>query len=801
MTPSAGMGSSAGVGRPGRRPRSRGDPPWGARTLRALEWDDTLALVAAHAASEPARELLRGLTPSADRDWIEAELDRVVAMGQILEKVPSFAMPALADTRAITARLARDGAVLDGPELISIRALLGGSRALRDLLSGAEPPLQALRARLLSDEGLERLIDQTVDGDGEVLDRASPELARVRRELRGARARLVKQLEETMSRLPDRVRVADASVTVRQGRFVIPVRREGRGTLPGIVHDESSSGQTLFVEPTAAVEGMNRFREAELEEAREIHRILADRSARLRPHAADLLDSFRAGVELDALHARARYAAVTESVRPELGASDGPLRIQRGRHPLLLARGTVVPFDLELAADERGVVVSGPNAGGKTVLLKSVGLAVALLHSGVLPPLGRGSVLPLVSRVFADIGDRQSIAESLSTFSAHLSVLKDILDQADSSALVLIDEMGTGTDPAEGAALAEAVVEELVSRGARILATSHLGALKRLADDDPRVVNASLRFDGDRMEPTFEFIKGRPGRSYGLAMARRTGLPDEVLARAERRVDDTELRMEQLLARIEAEERRAAADAEAARRHRLELESRLAEVAAREAELRERERTAVRDAKTEARKILLDARAQVEEAIEEVRTATDLERSAREARRAVEAAAEQIRVSERSSPADRDLAVQPGDRVRVGESGGIGTVVEVEEGRVLVELDNGLKVRVADVRRLDAAPPRRERRRAAIWTPPEHLASHEVDLRGLRVDEVESALLRALDHAVLADLPSVRVIHGKGTGALRARVTELLAEEPRVAALRPGGEGEGGTGVTVVTLR
>lgn len=796
----------AGVGRPGRRPRARGGPTFaGPRTRESLEVDAVLAVVAGFAASPAGRERVQQLTPSWDLPTVQAELDRVDAMGAVLERDGAFAMPAVPDVARILDRLATSGAVLDGRELQGVRALLGAGHALADLLERADPSLHPLAAALVRDPALERLIDDTIDDDGTVLDRASPELARLRRELHGARARLVKQLESVVSELPERFRVADASVTVRQGRFVIPVRREGKGSVGGIVHDESASGQTLFVEPPQAVEGMNRLRETELAEAREVHRILRDRSERLRPHADVLRASLAACVELDALQARARYAASTGAVRPAFSEPGGPFRIRRGRHPLLLARaGTVVPFDLDLSGDERALVISGPNAGGKTVLLKAVGLLVTLLQSGVLPPVGPGSVFPLFRRVFADIGDRQSIAEDLSTFSAHLAVLRDILELADDGALVLIDEMGTGTDPAEGAALAEAVLGSLVERGARVLATSHLGALKRVAEGEARVVNASLRFDAERMEPTFEFIKGRPGRSYGLAMARRAGLPADVLARAEARVDDTELRMEQLLARIERQERQATEDAARAQRAAEAAEARARDLEAREAALTAREKTAERDARAEARRILLEARQEVEDAIAEVRTAADLDRSAHEARRALEQAAQRQREqapTKRGGPREGQPAVQPGDRVRVGERGGVGTVVEAEPGRITVELDNGLRVRVPDVERLEEAPPPKRRARGSSWTPLEHQAAHEVDLRGLRVDEVDAALRRALDHAVLGDLPSLRIIHGKGSGALRGRVSELLADEPRVESYRPGADGEGGTGVTVASLR
>jgi len=743
------------------------------------------------------------LRPSTDRSAIEKELDRVDAFRALLTRDEPPTIPVVPEPQALLVRLATEGTVLDGSELRVLGRLLSASSEFIVALKRADAPLEPLRDRLWDDPRLRARIESTVDEDGLVRDRASSELARLRSSLRGSRGRIVKMLEDVVGRLEDRVRVEDASVTVRQGRFVIPVRREGKGAVGGIVHDESASGQTLFVEPPVAVEAMNKLRETELAEAREVHRILADCTRALRPHADEMRESFDVAVELDSLHARARWAEECDAVRPDLTENDDTFVLRRARHPLLLAAGDVVPFELELDAKERALVVSGPNAGGKTVLLKAVGLTSALLQSGIVPPLGKGSRVPVFGRVFADIGDRQSIAESLSTFSGHLQALKEILAQADHDSLVLVDEMGTGTDPSEGAALAESVIQELVERGTRVLATSHLGAIKRLAEEESGVVNASLRFDSDRMEPTFEFQKGRPGRSFGLAMARRAGLPDSVLLRAEDRVDQDDLRMERLLAEMETQERKARADAEEAQTARAEAERQLEELRARTADLETRERSARKDAQTEARRILLEARAEVERAIEEVQTGHDLTASAREARRTVEQAADRLRegLSE-EAVAPTTLEVAPGDRVQVGNKGGKGTVLQVEGGKVFVELDNGLKVRVGEVRKLDPLPKDRKRRPGAVhWNTSTDATATEVDLRGLRTDEAERQLQLGLDRAVLADLATLRVIHGMGSGAVRRRVQEVLATDRRVTSYRLGGAGEGGTGVTVVAFR
>ncbi len=344
----------------------------------------------------------------------------------------------------------------------------------------------------------------------------------------------------------------DASVTLRNGRYVIPVRREGRGSIGGIVHDSSHSGQTLFVEPPAAVEAGNRIRELESEEIAECERILLELTETLRPEREGLGDALEALIALDALYGRARYALAAGCTDAEIVAARDGFHVREGRHPLLLAQGiAVVPFDLAMFPEERTLLVSGPNTGGKTVLLKALALCALMVQSGIPAPVGPETRFPCFDDVFADIGDEQSLEASLSTFSAHLKHLKEILDGASADALVLVDELGSGTDPLEGAALGGAILEELTRRGTTTIATTHLGALKELASEVPGVVNASLQFDAERLAPTYRLIKGIPGRSYGLAIAQRLNMPAEVLRRAEERVPQMERDLSALLADVE----------------------------------------------------------------------------------------------------------------------------------------------------------------------------------------------------------------------------------------------------------
>ena len=782
--------------------------------LEVLEFERVLERVARRASSDLGRERVRGLRPRARREDIVRELVRVASVVRFLAEHPEWSLGTLPDVRGPLAQLATEGSVLDAAPLHRLGALLTTSRLLKSELRGsADEALAALEARLVDLSATEDDIVRSVDAEGGVLSGASRELKRIRDRLRGAHSKVVRALEGYLGSLPERYLVADGSVTIRDGRYVVPIRREGKGEVGGIVHGESQTGATLFVEPPMAIELMNGLRDLEGEEAREIRRILRGLTAALAPHAEALTRALDALADFDALEARARTAGAWEGVVPEIAPEgDKALRVRSGRHPLLIEahEGAVVPFDLDLDADERALVVSGPNTGGKSVFLKATGLISTLAQSGVVPPVGPGTRLPVFGAVFADIGDEQSIARNLSTFSAHLANLSDIVSQADETSLVLIDEMGTGTDPAEGAALARAVLEELVERGATTIVTSHLGDLKRLDTKGSGIVNASLQFDPERMEPTYRLVKGRPGRSYGLAIARRLGFPGDVLDRAETHRERGAADLEELLTRLEREEHEARELG-----HRLDVEraqtARLsADLEDRERALRESERTSETRAREEARQLLMDARAEVEQAIRELRGAVSegavLEEASREARRKVERAAGRQggRAAGRPSSAPSPT-LAPGDPVHIAATGARGRVVEVRADRVLVEAGSlRLEVPLHEVEPVGtggAPGEATDRTSRGGWRGPSHEPRVEVDLRGMRVDEMEAELVRALDEALLGDLPELRIIHGKGTGALRQRVGEMLEADARVSEFRMGGPREGGAGVTVVSFR
>ena len=740
--------------------------------FETLEFSAALERVAAHAAGPLGAARVTGRSPATDADAIRAALAQVAELAALLLSDDAIRAEPVPDVAAALELLGVPGSALEGAGLAQLGRALAAARVVAGhlgRLAAAAPRTAALRVDPPPKE-LDQRLAVSLDADGQVQDAASRALARARRAVREARARLVKRLDAMLAALDPTDRAPDAAVTVREGRYVIPVRSTARARIGGIVHDESATRATVFLEPPEVIELGNALRAAEVDEQREILQVLRDLTELLRPHRDAIAAAWEMCIAFDDLCARARYAVEVNGFPPAIGA--GPLEIRNGRHPLLVDSELVVPFDLVLAPDECTVLVSGPNTGGKTVLIKAVGLLALMAQSGIIPPIGPQSTLPVFTGVFADIGDRQSIAASLSTFSAHVAVLRDILERAGAGSLVLLDEIGSGTDPAEGGALATAVLQTLTRRRAVTLATTHLGALKQLAAETVGIVNASLQFDADTLTPTYRLLKGVPGRSYGLAIARRLGIAPEVLEIAERAVPGAERALDALLATVEARAREldamqqelAARDA-GLRSDAEKLDARAADLAAREREVQARAQRLEREAREQARAYLLEARKKVEEALGQARAAVD-EATAREARRLVEKAI------------DETAGEAAGEKVREGWM----SLDELKRAR-----------RGSPSPNLPQPPP--------TSTAPSMTAATEISLIGLRVSEAEPLLVKALDDAILADLPSLRVVHGKGTGALRQFVHEILSDDPRVKRFGFAAPNQSGAGVTVVELR
>ena len=798
-----------------------------AHALGLLEFPRLLDLVADHAASAPGAARVRALSPRADVTWLDAEHRRVAAVRALLGGDPPWRPEPVPELSGPIQRLRVIGSVWSGEELVAGGILLRSARRTKEALHDERRPpmiravLGEFSERMVVAKAQEEAIERALGEDGAMKDDASPALRRIRRELRASHGELIRILERAMGALESHHRAPDMSVTVREGRYVIPVRREGVKAVGGIVHGTSSTGGTMFVEPPAAIEYGNRIRELEAEEHEEVERILAELTDHIRPHRDGMATSFEALAELDSLNARARYGMQFGCAPATYVPARQGFGIREGKHPLLLAQSTaVVPFDLAMEPGERTLLVSGPNTGGKTVLLKALGLVSMMSQAGIPAPVGAESRIPVFDDVLADIGDEQSIEASLSTFSAHLKNLSEILKLATADSLALIDELGSGTDPQEGAALGWAILETLTERGTTTLASTHLGQLKELATHVPAVVNASLQFDAVQLAPTYRLIKGIPGRSYGISIARRLNLPEEVVNRAEARLPQGERDMAALIERLEKKEEELAAREREAAAMADDARDRIAMVAKREKNVRERERTAEKTSRQEARTYVLEARAEIDRTIKELKKkgaqAADaaLDELGRDARRkAEELAAKQAdvlgrldaeeRAAERkkgSVPPAQRTPLAPGDAVEVGTlDGKIGRVLELRgKDATIVVGSMKLTVKLSTLRKTDGEP--LETAVSYIGDAPEVFASTEVNVLGLRADEAEGVVLQALDSAIRADLKSLRIIHGKGTGALRQVVDEMLRKDPRVREFRMAGWNEGGAGVTIAVF-
>src|SRR5512140_2663053 len=788
--------------------------------LGVLEYSRVLDVLADRATSALGAARIRALEPRSDSEWMETEQRRVVAMRAVVGSEDGWHPEPIPDLSVSLARLRAIGSSWTGEELGRGAQLLRSSRRTREALGGSgtsavvSAVLHPFVQPLVVAKRMEEEIERAIDSDGTVRDEASGTLRRLRRELRGAQGELVQLLERAMAKLEPHQRVADMSVTVRNGRYVIPVRREGRAAIGGIVHDESATRGTVFVEPPAAIEFGNRIRALEAEEREEVERILVELTEAIRPLRDDMLASLEALVALDVMYARARFAEELGCAPAEFVPAHEGFSLRDARHPLLLARGgAVVPFDLEMASSERTLLLSGPNTGGKTVLLKAVGLISALAQSGIPAPVGAESRIPIFDDCFADIGDEQSIQASLSTFSAHLRNLGEILAKATAHSLVLIDELGSGTDPAEGAALGSAILDALTARGVFTIATTHLGALKLLATENHGVVNGSLQFDSVALAPTYRLIKGIPGRSYGLSIARRLQLPEDVLQRAESRLSSGERDVAALLGDLQTREAKLAEREEKVEFDSSRAAARLERIEERDLALREAERSLERRAREDARRLLLEGRAEIERTVRELRE-QGAASTAREARRRVEElaathAAEIDRIEREDRPVRRaPAATATGGVMAVGDTveletleGRTGQIVELRDDQAIVAV-GALKmtVPVSTLSTVSRAAERAAARTESYVALPDVDVSTEIDVRGMRVDEMELAVQRALDAAIGADLHVMRIIHGKGTGALRERVDELLRADRRVREHRVGAWNEGGTGVTIAEL-
>ncbi|MDH7485593.1 MAG: Smr/MutS family protein [Anaerolineae bacterium] len=816
------------------------------KALETLDFPKILAQLAGHTSFSAGRELALALTPTDDLREAERRQQETAEARRLLGEGSTVHLGGVYDVRPYLVKARLSAPLLPG-ELLEIRSTLLRARALQQTLTRASshfPHLADIAARMECCPHVAEEIGRCIDERAEIRDSASPELSRIRQELREAHTRLLSTLEKMVAAPANAAYLQEPLVTQRHGRYVIPLKAEFKGRIPGLVHDQSASGATLFIEPLATVELGNRWRECQLEEEREVRRILIELAELVGDEAPYIRRTVETLAELDLALAKARYAEAINGVQPKLvgfhkhglqatglkvsGSNVRPsnlkpetlepgtlihpgttLDLRAARHPLLDPR-TVVPIDVHLSPEYFVLVITGPNTGGKTVTLKTVGLLALMAQAGLAIPAAEGSALSVFDAIYADIGDEQSIEQNLSTFSSHMTNIVRILRQATPRSLVLLDELGAGTDPEEGSALARALLSHLVERSITTLTATHYSELKIYAHATPGVRNACVEFDPETLAPTFELSIGLPGRSNALAIARRLGLHEGILAEAEALVQPTSLQADALLEEIRRS-RQAAREAQA------EAEAALHRVQALEMELRHRlsqieaaRRAVLNEARAEAQELLEATREEVAQVRARLGRSADLheqwlaEAEAELARRAGETARLEPEVE---PPAVAAEPFRVGERVWVPSLQAGGEILSLDEAEGEAEVQIGafrLALPLRRLRKLKAQEPEPPAR-PPVTAPPAAGPLHpspgiELDLRGLRVEEMLPALQKYLDEAYLAGLPWVRIIHGKGTGRLREAVWDLLRRHPYVVEQRLGERGEGDEGVTVATL-
>ena len=792
------------------------------KTLETLEFQKIIARLAEYADFSASADLARRLRPTAEIGEAERRQRATREARHLRSLDTSIVFHNARDVRPQVGMARRSG-VLEPDDLLAIKNTLIVSRSVRRVLENTAeeiPELASHTEDLPVGLGLVDRISKTISDRGEVLDAASEKLSGIRAEMKITYERMMARMQRFISDSSTARMLQEPIITQRNGRNVLPLRAEFKGRIKAVIHDQSASGATLFIEPLAVVEWNNRYRELELAERDEIRRILAELSHTIGVHAEALTRMVVVMAELDLAFMCARYAEDLDATEPELapfrpGAGKHPgstIRLYKARHPLLDAK-IVVPIDVDLDQETYALVITGPNTGGKTVTLKSIGLLVLMAQSGMQIPVQSGSVLTVFEKVFADIGDEQSIEQSLSTFSGHVTNIVDILNEADDHSLVLLDELGAGTDPQEGSALARAVMTHLLDRGITSMIATHYPELKAYAHTTPGVMNASVEFDLKTLQPTYHLVIGLPGRSNALAIAERLGLPDAIIAAARAEIDPTDLRAEDLLDEIHRQRDLAREAREAADSARREAESLRNELADRLDKI-EDERFAMHE----------EARQEAQSQIEGLRVELEaLRRQLAKARQPLDAVEEVEEViaqleEEVAEPIIRKAPQKPvrkprgplrlGEKVHLRSIDQEGVVTGISEEEVEVQVGMlRVKARLSDVVRKaepDLEPDRKpdKTKKGTITLPDSHASPGMVlDIRGQRVDEGLDALDRYLEKAYLARLPFVRIVHGKGTGRLRDSVREVLGQNPYVDRYEGGSRSEGGEGVTVAHLR
>ena len=790
------------------------------KTLHTLEFDKVCAELAEHTAFSPSKELALSLHPSTDFHSARQSLDETTEARLLLETEPHTSIGGARDIREMVLAASR-GVILVPSDLLDIKSTLIAARRINKQFERADqtyPYLAEIALGFPAPAGLIDAISSTISDRGEVLDTASVKLNEVRSQLRITHDRLLTKMQKMLN--SDRIApyLQEALVTQREGRYVLPIKAEARGRVKSVVHDVSSSGATLFVEPLQVVDLNNEWRELQVTEKEEERRILADLSARIGNHQQELFTSVETLARLDLIFAKAKYSEKIQATPPKLvrfkakRQSVNPemtLNLWQARHPLLDAK-SVVPIDVIIDPETYILLITGPNTGGKTVTLKTVGLLACMAQSGLHIPAQAGSEISVFEAIYADIGDEQSIEQSLSTFSGHITNIIQILKKANQNSLVILDELGAGTDPQEGAALAQAILTFLVERGIPTLVATHYPELKAYAHSTPGVINASMAFDLETLRPSFHLTIGLPGRSNALYIAERLGLRQEIIQLARQRINPTDLKADDLLDEIHRQRDLAQAARNEAEKQLRNAEQLRAELTERLEKIEDERISILAEAQQKAQseveviqEELRKTRRQLAQARQPLEVVDRIEETVRQIETTVEKPAQRQQVSREIPQAAKTRPIRLGDKVKLRTLGKEGIVSSLGEEQAEIMIGN-LRVRV-DLYDLELIGGQaQEKPVQPVHLKPVDFSTPspgvELSLRGLTVDEAVEKLEHYLDRAYISGLPYARIVHGKGTGKLRDAVRQMVRTHPYVERFEAGGRSEGGDGVTIVFL-
>lgn len=789
--------------------------------LRTLELDKILAMLAEHTSNEETRRMALAVRPYDDLQTIRNECRKV---SQALSLSVQFGTPPFSSFKDVSTSAARakSGAVISLRDLMDIAAMLRQIKGLADWYShceNVETDLDYLFSRLSPNDWLLEKLERSIISDTEISDAASPELAAIRRKINRAEIQLRETLDKMIKNKTTQQYLQESSVTIRDGRFVLPVKSEYRGQVSGLIHDTSATGQTIFIEPMAIVEANNDIRLLEGKEQEEIERIIAELCRDCGDYADILCENYKICTELNLYFAKSNLAARLNCTLPEIN-DDGRVHLKKARHPLI-DKNKAVPIDLSLGEDYQALIITGPNTGGKTVALKTLGLLSAMTMCGLLIPVSDGSSITIFSHILADIGDSQSIEQNLSTFSSHTNKVIEIINTADERSLVLLDELGSGTDPVEGAALAVAVIKRLMDNGARIMVTTHYQELKVFAINSPDVENASCEFDIETLRPTYRLIVGSPGKSSAFAISESLGMPPDIIAEAKTLVSDANTQLEEVIGKLEETrlelerqkddivrlKRQAQEHEEAVRKEREELEK------AKSAELekaRMRAMTIIEQTKAESNE-LLDELEKLRKEKEKKNFSENVSGMKSRTKQSFNKMYDTANpVDNRDPNADYVLPrkLRRGDTVYVVDLQRKGIVSGEPDGSDFVFVQMGVMKTKMNISRLRLEEPEKVefknksvKKVGRVGVKAERRGKMELDIRGCACDDGVYQLDSFIDRAVMSNISTVTIIHGKGTGLLRSAVHQRLKSHPSVKTFRLGLFGEGEDGVTIAELK